>query len=216
MAVNRRRHTWHYRPGEIVVAIELPQDELNEERAHALVREAIEQSLAGRVGGVFRRDQRRQDPIVFRARGMPPLAFLFYDLAEADTHDFVKKVVHEAHANNLEAFDTLRGAGLTPVGVMPHWLGSSQQDFGDGSPATLPRPANPPPGGRWRYHYVPSSRTVDFRGRLARGRGLHAVPVSILDTRPDWGRARRQAARFGRTNAQLQELVEFVGTEPLP
>ena len=200
----------------MVVAIELPQDELNEERAHALVRDAIEQSLAGRVGGVFRREQRRQEPIVFRARGMPPLAFLFYDLAEADTHDFVKKVVHEAHANNLEAFDTLRGAGLTPVGVMPHWLGSSQQDFGDGSPATLPRPATPPSDGRWRHRYTTATRSLDFRRRLGRGRGLHPVPVSILDTRPDWPHARRQAARFAGTNAQLQELLKFLGTAPLP
>ena len=205
------QHIWQYRPGEMVVAIEVPEQQLDRHRTHAVVRDAIQTYLSGQLGGVFHSQQRRQDPIVFRARDKAPLAFLFYDLAELDKHDFVKQVIHATHAQDLAAFESLREAGMKPVGVMPHWLGSAQQGFGDGSPATRPRPTTPPNSGRWRYHYAARSRRL---GR--RTRGDSPVRVMVLDTNPNWERVRRQAKRFRQTNAQLDALIRFLGKPELP
>jgi hypothetical protein len=199
----------------LVVAVYLSDDASQQARAHASVRQAIEQNVAGHSGGFFSHAQSRQTPIIFRAEGKPPLAFLFFELDQSE-HDYVKKAVHDAQAANLAAFDTVRGAGVTPLGVMPHWLGSAQQDYSDGSPATLPRPTRPRRAGRWRYRYTPTDRGLDFRARLSRGRGLSPVPVLILDTPPDWRRAHRQARRFQDTNAQLPELLDFLGDTSLP
>jgi hypothetical protein len=126
----------------MVVATELPEAATDHRRAHGSVQGAIEQHLAGQLGGVFHPQQSRSDPIVFHAPGRRPLAFFFYDLAEP-AHDFVKQVVYHAQANQLAAFAPVRGAGIEPLGVMPHWLGSAQQEYSDGSPASFPRPAGP-------------------------------------------------------------------------
>lgn len=216
MAENRARQTWHYRPGEIVVAVELP-DTLEEQRqAHVVVRQAVEQHLAGSTGGVFRDPQSRPDPIVFRSRSGPPLGFLFYELDDATRHDTVKSVVSATHAGNLAALQPIGQAGLTPLGVMPHWLGSAQSNYSDGSPASLPRPAQPPTDGRWRYRYTAREKALDFRTRLGRISAEAQVPVLVLDTNPDWTRARRQAARFGSTNAQLVDMVDLLAGTALP
>jgi hypothetical protein len=215
MAERRRRPTWHYQPGQIVVAVHLPEDTAIQDQAHAAVRQAVEQ-LAGSTGGVFNPQQTRETPVVLRAPGKPPLAFLFYDLAEA-THNRVKQVIYSAHTN-MAAFDAVRGDGVIPVGIMPSWLGSSQQDFSDGSPATLPRPVRRRASARWRYRYsyTATDRGLDFRPRLNRGRNLTPVPVLVLDTPPDWRRAQRQARRFADTNTQLPELLDFLGDTGLP
>jgi hypothetical protein len=194
----------------MVVVTELPADATAHRQSHGAVRAAIEQHLAGNVGGVFSDTQRRTDPIVFQAPGRPPLAFLFYDLAEPQTHDFVKRVVHHAHADNLAALDRARDAGMVPVGVMPHWLGSAQDNYSDGSPATLPRPARPPRSGRWGYRYTPADDRLDFRRRLERASARAHVPVLVLDTSPDWRVAKRQAAQCADTNAQLSEMVDLL------
>lgn len=208
MAEKRPRNTWHYRPGEMVVAIELPPDPADHRQAHSNVRQAIQQRLAGSVGGVFQHVQRRTDPIVFRAPGRPPLGFLFYDLAEPQ-HDFVKQVVSASYQDSMAALEPLRGTGLSPVGIMPHWLGSAQSNYSDGSPASLPGPARPPSGGRWRYRYTAQEAGLDFRSKVEGSRVRTQVPVVILDTRPDWVRAKRQAARFADQNGQLAELLDF-------
>jgi hypothetical protein len=200
----------------MVVATELPADVATHAQAHGAVREAIEGHLAGRLGGVFANAQRRTEPIVFNAPNRPPLGFLFYDLAESDSHDFVKRVVHHAHADNLAALDRTRGTGLAPLGVMPHWLGSAQSNYSDGSPATLPRPARPPRAGRWAYTYTPVDQDLDFRRRLARASARSHVPVLVLDTSPDWRLAGRQAAKFADTNAQLAEMVQLLPGQVLP
>jgi hypothetical protein len=216
MAESRRRHTWHYRPGELVVAVHLSDDAGQQAQAHASVGRAIEQHVAGSSGGLFSQQQRRRDPIIFRAPGKPPLAFLFFDLDQSG-HDYVKKAVHDAQAGDLAALDGVRGTGVSPLGVMPHWLGSAQQDYSDGSPATLPRPVRPRRStARWRYRYTALDAGLDFRPRLSRGRRLLPVPVLILDTPPDWPRAWRQARRFADRNAQLPELLDFLGDTSLP
>ena len=214
MAESRARHVVQYRPGEMVVVTELPEDDDIHRQAHTSVRESIQNELAGRVDGVFNDQQRRPEPIVIRAPGRRPLGFLFYDLAEQQP-DFVKRVVHHTHANDMDA---IRRANLTPVGAMPHWMASAQQGYADGSPACLPRPAKLPRArGQYRYRYSPQEQAFDFRSRLQRGRARSAaVPVLILDTPPDWALARRQAAAFSTTNAQLQELLEFLPKDPLP
>lgn len=207
----------------MVVAIELPSREIDEAGLHARVREALAASLSGRVGTPFQQEQSRPEPIVFHAPDLPPLAFLFYDLAEPrpDAPSFTKKVIHETHADNLAAFDALRSDGMQPLSAMPHWLGSSQQAFGDGSPATLPRPARPDKpdkAGRLRYRYTPAGRNalkLNFRGRSSPER-VPSVPVVILDTRPDWRQAQRLAGRLSGSNAQLPELLDFLGDTSLP
>ena len=218
MAESRRRHRWQYRPGEMVVAVELPDDPASHGGAHQAVLRGIEQQLSGKAAGVFAAHQTRNAPLVLHARGRPPLGFLFYDLAVSDSHEFVKQVVTETLANDLAALDGARSAGVTPVGVMPHWLGSPQQSYNDGSPATPPRPARPPRGrGPWRHRYTPRDRELDFRGRIERRRGVgRSVPVLILDTPPVWKRAQAQAARFSESNGQLQELMKFLPDTPWP
>jgi subtilase family protein len=214
MAESRRRHRWHYRPDEIVIAVQLPEEQQQPEQAHARVREALEQQLAGGSGGLFSGRQSRQSPIVFRAEGKPPLAFLFFELEQAD-HANAKKAVHDAQSP--ASLDRMRESGFDPLGIMPHWLGSAMQDFSGGSPATLPRPTRPRRStSRWRRRHTATDRGLDFRDRLARGRGLSPVPVLVLDTPPDWGRAQRQARRFADMNAQLPELLEFLGDTSVP
>src|SRR6266545_2268747 len=118
-------HTWQYRPGEMVVATELPDDDSDQTQVHGLVQESITSELAGvRSGGVFHPAQQRTTPLVFRAPGRPPLAFLFYNLAE-EPHDFVKQVITATHDNTMAALNPVRNRGLSPLGVMPHWLGSA-------------------------------------------------------------------------------------------
>jgi subtilase family protein len=214
MAQSGQRHRWRYRPGEMVVAVHLAEDTAQPDHAHAAAREVLEEHLAGRTGGLFSSRQRRQAPVVFRAEGRPPLAFLFFDLEQAD-HADVKKAVHDVQA--AATLDRLRARGLAPLGVMPHWLGSALQDYSGGSPATLPRPAQPRGSrSRWRRRYTAADRGLDFRPRLLRGRSLSPVSVLILDTPPDWGRAQRQSRRFANVNAQLPELLEFLGDTSLP
>jgi hypothetical protein len=214
MAESRRRHRWYYRPDEIVVAVQLREAEQEAERAHTSVLEALAQKLAGRTGGLFSQRQARQSPIVFRAEGKPPLAFLFFELEQAE-HANAKKAVLDAQAP--DSLDRLRETGVEPLGVMPHWLGSAMQDFSGGSPATLPRPTRPRRStSPWRRRYTATDRGLDFRDRLRRGRGLSPVPVLVLDTPPDWGRAQRQAGRFADVNAQLPELLEFLGDTSVP
>jgi len=216
MAQSRAGQPWHYRPGEMVVATQLPADAGAHRAAHGAIRTAIEQHLAGRLGGVFAPTQRRPEPIVFNAPGRPPLAFLFFDLAEPESHEFTKLVVHHTQASNLAALDRPRNAGMAPVGVMPHWLGSAQSNYSDGSPASLPRPARPPRAGRWAYRYAPRDERLDFRSRLDHASSRAHVPVLVLDTTPDWRAAKRQAAKFADTNAQLAEMLEVLPGEPLP
>src|SRR5690349_1673006 len=104
MAESRARHTWHYRPGEMVVAVELEGDP-PPANLHARVRGALEQHLAGHLGGVFSANQRYPTPIVFRAPRQRPVAFLFYDLDPVDDpHAFVKQTVHAVQANDMGAF----------------------------------------------------------------------------------------------------------------
>lgn len=214
MAERRRRHTWHYRPGEMVVAVHLTEASGDQQQAHTLARETLEQQLAGRTGGLFSLQQSRQAPIVFRAPNRPPLAFLFFDL-ESPEHENVKKAIFDVQSSST--LDRLRERGLTPRGIMPHWLASAQQDFSDGSPATLPVPTKPRRGrGPWRYRYTSADRALDFRPRLTSARRLQPVRVLILDTPPDWRRAQRQAERFGDVNGQLPELLEFLGDTALP
>src|SRR5262249_53999772 len=154
----------------------------------------LERQLAGSTGGVFRAQQRRMDPVIFRAPDRPPLGFFFYDLEpqQAQPHSFAKAVISAAHADDMAAFAPVRERGLTPFGVMPHWLGSSQQDYTDGSPATFPRPTHPPADGRWRYHYTPLDSGFAFAADGPR------IPVLVLDTRPNWARAREELARFSQ------------------
>jgi hypothetical protein len=198
----------------MIVAVELRDNDPEQLRsAHATVRRAIEQHLAGQVGGVFDARQPWPDPIVFRARGRKPLGFLFYALADNRAHDFAKQVITASHADDLAALALVRDAGITPLGVMPHWLGSTQQAFGDGSPASLPRPARPPLMGRWRYRYTVSDAGLSFGGQR---RNRRAAPVLILDTRPDWRRAQRLAGRLAETNWQLSELLAYLGNTSLP
>jgi hypothetical protein len=200
----------------MVVALELPADAAAQRQAHNVVRQSIERHLAGRTGGVFHAQQRRPEAVVMRADGRPPLGFLFYDLAEP-APDFVKRVVHETHAADLAALADASAAGMAPIGAMPHWMASAQQDYTDGSPACLPRPVRRPRAlGQWRYRYTPQESGLDFRTRLERSAARTAVPVLILDTRPDWALARRQAAKFAETNGQLQELLDFLPRDPLP
>jgi hypothetical protein len=214
MAQNRDPHDpWHYRPGEMVVAVELSDDEASHARAHVTVRQALDGTLGRGAGSVFSAQQSRPEPIVFRAEGRPPLGFLFYDLAEADSHDYVKQTIHDSHAGELAAFDAARREGVTPIGVMPHWLGSSQQDFGDGSPATLPGRVAPE-AGRLTRRYTPTEAGLDFRARAAQASD-RSVPVLIVDTQPDWSRAHSQAQQFREHNAQLPELLEFLGDTSL-
>jgi hypothetical protein len=96
---------------------------------------------------------------------------------------------------------------------MPHWLGSSQQSFGDGSPATLPGRVRVEPG-RWTRQYTPTDQGLDFRPQ-AMDRHDSSVPVLILDTEPNWSRARDQADHFRDHNAQLPELLHFLGDTDL-
>jgi hypothetical protein len=216
MAERRQRHTWHYQPDQIVVAVHLPDDDsVSLEQVHTAVREVLEQQLAGSAGGVFSPTQSRQTPIVFRAEGRRPLAFLFYDLARSEPA-YVKQVVRGAHAGSMAALESVQANGVTPLGVMPVWLGSTMQDFSDGSPATLPRPVRRGSAGPWRYRYTARDRGLDFRRRLARERGLAPVRVLILDATPDWRRARGQAKRFAPVNGQLAELLEYLGDTSLP
>ncbi|MBV9598538.1 MAG: S8/S53 family peptidase [Chloroflexi bacterium] len=210
---------WHYRPGEMVVAVELGEDEATHARAHGAVRQALEGTLGRGAGSVFRDQQRHPTPIVFRARGRPPLGFLFYDLAEPDSHDYTKQAIHDSHANDLAAFDSAGRGGITPIGVMPHWLGSLQQGFDDGSPATLPGPVDVEPG-RWTRNYAPTDESLDFRRQLAQQSGGSQPeaawpPVLVLDTEPDWSRVRQQADHYRDRNAQLPELLNFLGNTDL-
>ena len=128
MAERRRQHRWHYRPDEIVVAVHLPPDADQPQQAHATVRQALEQHVAGQSGGLFGTRESRESPVVFRADGKPPLAFFFFPLEQGE-HADVKKAVQEAQTP--AALDGLRQAGMNPLGVMPHWLGSAQQGFAD-------------------------------------------------------------------------------------
>jgi hypothetical protein len=214
MTQNSVRHEpWHYRPGEMVVAVELGEDEATHADAHAAVLQSLDSTLGRGAGSVFRAEQRRPAPIVFHADGRPPLGFLFYDLAESGSHDYAKQAIHDSHANELAALEAVRSAGISPIGVMPHWLGSSQQGFGDGSPATLPGPVRVEPG-RWTRHYAPTDQGLDFRPQVAERRD-DSVPVLVLDTEPNWQRAREQANHFRADNAQLSELIHFLGDTDL-
>jgi hypothetical protein len=216
---NPRDHVWHYRPGEFVLAAELNQDddEHQHRQCHQTVRLGLEQQLAGRTGGVFDARQRRPDPIVFRAPGRPPLGFFFYDLADRNNLATVKEVVSRVHTHGLAAVAPAgTPGGVSLVGAMPHWLGSSLQDFGDGSPASLPAPTTPPAAGRWRYRYTPQNPKLDLRDRVARGPARALVDVLVLDTTPDWDAARQQADRFARTNAQLRPVVDLLSSPSLP
>src|SRR5438445_13517352 len=126
MAQSTPEYPWQYRPGEVVIAVQLPEDEEQHRNAQPLVGQAVETHLAGRTGGVFHPDQRRTEPIVFRAPRRAPLGFLFYDLAQREAHAPVKEVVSGVLARRDAAFEPLANAGITPVGVMPHWLGAGQ------------------------------------------------------------------------------------------
>jgi hypothetical protein len=187
---------------------------VNADQAFVTVREALEQRL-GAAGSVFSPQQTHPEPIVFRAPGKPALAFLFYDLTQSEP-EHLKKVLHDAHAGDLAAFESVRANRVKPLGVMPCWLGAAQQDFSSDSPATLPRPVRRGSTGPWRYRYTVKDRGLDFRGQVARKRGIEPVPVLILDAMPDWSRARRQAKRFAPVNAQLPELLDFLGDVSLP
>jgi hypothetical protein len=219
MTVDPEHEHWHYRPGEMVIATELPpNDDAASATAHQVVRGSIEQQLAGSVGGVFKAEQSRPEPLVFRAPGRPPLAFLFYDLDDnATPREFVKQVVSETHANRQAALAQAQTRGLTPVGAMPHWFGSAQQDYSDGSPASYPRGVEAPAReGRWRYTYESVAAGLNLSSELQHVRDDGHVPVLILDTEPDWARARHQAAQFADHNAQLEELVNLLGGGTLP
>jgi Subtilase family len=216
MAERQQQHVWHYRPGEFVVAAELAEDDEHHRQAHGLMRLGIERQLAGRSGGVFHAQQRRPRPIVFRAPGRPPLGFFFYDLADRTDMGVVKQVVSSVHAQGLAALQPAEQAGISLVGAMPHWLGSSLQDFGGGSPASLPRPTRPPADGRWRYRYTPTSAKLDLRSRVEKVPRRAHVPVLVLDTSPEWEFAQQQAARFGATNPQLATVVELLAEHGLP
>jgi hypothetical protein len=220
MAAKPDEHVWHYRPGEFVIAAELNQDDDEQEHRHChqTVRLGLEQEFAGRAGGVFDPQQRRPDPIIFRAPGRPPLGFFFYDLADRNNLGTVKEVVSRVHTQGLASIAPARTrGGVSLVGAMPHWLGSSLQDFGDGSPASLPAPTKPPPGGgRWRYRYTPQNPKLDLRRRVEKVPGRALVDVLVLDTAPDWDAARSQAARFAQTNGQLHAVVDMLGSQSLP
>jgi hypothetical protein len=199
--------------------MELPDDEGAQRQAHGAVQQAIEQHIAGQAGGVFHPTQERPEPIVFRAPDRPPLGFLFYNLAPTDQnpHAMVKHVVEQTHANNFEAFGAVVRPNLWPLGVMPHWLGSAQSNYSDGSPATLPRPVAGPGRrtGRWSYRYTPQETRLDFRNKLLRASPDAQVPVVVLDTVPDWTRARRQATKFAEKNGQLSEMVDLLAGQNL-
>jgi hypothetical protein len=207
--------TIHYRPGEMVVVTELPQDAAQQGQAHQAVMSSIETSLAGQTGGTFHQVQRRPEPIVFTAPDRPPLGFLFYDLAQPGP-GFVKQVVDQSNARQLAALDASRAAGVEPVGAMPHWLGSAQDNYSDGSPASLPRPARLPGDGRWRHRYTAADAAFDFRRRVADAAAAQQVPVVVLDTMPDWTAVQARATQLSGTNAQLVEMVDLLTREPLP
>jgi hypothetical protein len=215
MAQSTQQYPWQYRPGEVVVAVQLPEDQEQHRQSHALVGQAVETHLAGRTGGVFHPVQRRPEPIVFRARGRAPLGFLFYDLAQPDAHAPVKEVVSGVLTRQADVLAPLGGAGITPVGVMPHWLGSAQVAYGDGSPASVPRPTAPPGDGRWRFRYTPRDPALDGRARLRDTPAAGAVSVLVLDTAPRWGQARRQAEYLADRNGSLPEVFDLLDRHPL-
>lgn len=215
MAQNTPSQPWQYRPGEIVFAVELPdQEEPQQQQVHAQVAQVINSHLAGQTGGALHPSQRRPNPIVFRAPGRPPLGFLFYDLEQHAEHAPVKSAVNSLLDHGAAALQPLADARLTPVGVMPHWLGSAQEAHADGSPASLPRPTQPPGGGRWRYRYTPREPAFDGR-RLADLPAAAHVPVLVLDTAPRWHQARLQARRFAATNGQLEAVFDLLEAHPL-
>jgi hypothetical protein len=199
----------------MVVVTELPADATQHRQAHAAVLNSIETTLAGQAGGTFSPQQTRPEPIVFTAPDRPPLGFLFYDLAH-DEPTFVKQVVDRTHAHQLAALDSSRAAGLEPVGVMPHWLGSAQDNYSDGSPASLPRPARPPASGRWRFRYSAADDAFDFRAHIQDVTAADHVRVVVLDTQPDWTVARERATQVAGSNAQLTEMVDLLSGSALP
>ena len=206
---------WQYRPGEVVVAVHLPDDPAQHPPAHGRVAEAIQQQLAGSTGGVVGPSHQQPEPIVFRAPGRPPLGFLFYDL-EQQTHQPVKEVVNGLHRNGgADLATSLERVGISPVGVMPHWLASCQPWHQDGSPASVPGPARPPGEGRWRYRYTARQADLNTRARAAELPDSAQVPVLVLDTAPRWSHARQQAERFAASNAALAEVFERLSEHPL-
>jgi subtilase family protein len=198
---------WQYRPGEMVVAAELTADRHNPRQIHADVRAAIAQHLQRDEGAVFARRQNRLEPVMFTAPGQRPLCFFFFDLAEP-SHALVKDVVQRVHEGYPRAFSSLAPT-VSPLGVMPHWLGSAQQNHYDGGPAGLPRPIAPPGPGRWRYHNTPRSAPAEFLHQELPAEAR--VPVIILDTHPHL-----DASPYAQVNAQLEEVVRVLQANPVP
>jgi hypothetical protein len=208
--------TWHYRPDQMVVATELPETPEASAEAYTLVRESLEQELGSDV--FTQRAPQPADTLVFTTPdpndGRPPLAFLLYDFANPRP-GLAKQHINRTQANGFAALQKVRQNGLNPVGVMPTWLASAQQDYSDGSPASYPRPTDPrqdgkPNSGSWRYRYNAVDAGLDLRARLMQIDSSRQVPVLILDTHPDWHTVKHQAAAFAPYNAQLADLVNWL------
>ncbi len=197
----------------MVVVAELPP-EAQPRAVHRSLRLALEQHLAGSVGGVFHPVQQREEPIVFAAPNRPRLAFFFFDLADRLSAAVIKRVVTAAHADDFDGLAAVRRDGVRPVGAMPHWLALAQQNCFGGSPGSFPRPVRrtdlPGSQGRWRYRYTPADRSLDLRGRSARLPRSSLVPVVVLDTVPDEPTVRAQAERFRSVNGQIDEVSPLV------
>ena len=208
-----------FRPGEIAFVMQAPTDGNELRSLHSEVRGAIEKRLAGRSGGTFQPEQSRQQPIIFRSPRKPPLAFLFYELAQQDSSDAVKQVLTELDTSSL---DDVRAVGGEPLAAMPSWHTTAQQAaFGGGSPGSVPRavPGSEiprTPDARWSYMYRPTDPDLDLVDQVKGVVEADRVRVAVLDTSPKRAQVEEQARRFGATNAQLADVAALLGTHEAP
>jgi Subtilase family len=209
----RQRTAW-YRGGEFIVAAQVPRDQSLDETRAQVLRMLADQMPAG----VLETDGPVEDPVVFSAPERDQsLAFMFFTLVDRRSRGLVRNAVDTAHrslsaGSRGDSVRALSASGIQAVGVMPHW--NCAACYMGPSPGTFPRPiyAVDLHGDVVAHQY----RTLDARlGGARRVRRQDAVRVVVLDTAPNWPRARRRAREFAG-NEQLRGLIDLLDTASAP